>query len=261
MPLAADAQQVTATITALMALLSLPLSIYFSDGMRAIDKIAFSRIRLTDGEAAAQRNLFHPLHRYDLHDAALDGTLLTAHGRNPKISGTPVLTWVSPGAWTLTQTGNPYLIAQASWDDLEGINRLTELLDQPAACAHLAVTQRPELLTEEAASACPRHTLAGALKDLQAALGDDYEPSGGIAQLVRHRPSGKAVAVLLTLSDLHRSQCSAIVSGMARRGWHQVPLDTTWPTICLTRASRSAWDHLKGDIQNPAGEPTGHRRW
>lgn len=255
-----DAHAVATMLTIIATLFGIPTSIYFANGLRLSEYAAYQWNARRYGQAMAQRHLYHPTHRYDLH-AISDGTVLTAHGRSHSTPGTPVLTWSDNGQWTLTQTGQPYPIGYAHWNDLPQIDRLTELLDNPGACQRLAVSEHPEILTSKACQAIPVHTLSATLTDLKAALGADYTPSGGIAQLVRHLPSQKPVAVLLTLPDTLQRQPETLIQGMARRGWNVVDLDADPATICVTKASAKNWQTIAKEVRSPHGEPVGHRRW
>lgn len=258
MPLVDTTYQVTATIIVLATLFSIPLSIYLPNGQRLIDALVYKYITWRSGEPAAKRNIFHPLHRYDLAVLNSDGTLLAPHGAKTKQTGTPLLSWSNDGYWALVLTGARKSLATAQWNDLKGIDRLVERLAvEPSVSPSVqAATPLPD-----PAALAPTHTLARTLKDLQEATGAPQKPLGGVAQLVRHEPSQKAVAVLLTLPANLADRKDFIVQAMATKGWNQVPLSHKPTSICLTLATHSVWRALSPAISNPEGEPNGHRRW
>lgn len=257
MPISADAFAVIALV---VSLTSIPMWVYVND-LPLIDHMAFAYIRVRHGKAIAQRTLFHPLRRYDLQRVDSDGTALAAHGRDTRKPGTPILQWAAGARWDLRLSGDSQPFASASWDDLAGINRLTELLDQPARCRDLRMRNLPEIAARTAVAAATPLTLVGAVNDLQRAVQGRQGPPDGLAQLVRHAPSGKPVGILLTLPESLRDSQNLVATQMAGLGWRAVPLDQDPGTLCLTRLDPKVWQTLAPEILNPKGLPTGHRRW
>lgn len=250
-------QQVTVALTILAVVSYIPLGIYLPNSHRLIDNLVYRNIARRHGTEAAQRNFYHPLHRFDLAVINSDGTLLAPHGANINQAGTPLLAWHADGYWVLSLSMGNVTLGTAVWDDMVGIDSLIERLAQE----HGRPTAQPPSSTADPISNTPSHTLTRAVKDLQEATGGSLEPCGGIAQLVRHQPSDKPVAVLVTFPQQMVNRKDFIVQSMEARGWNPVPLSTSPSTICLTLANPSEWPRISLAVSNPEGASSGHRRW
>lgn len=260
MSLAEKTYRVVSKLTTALTVLPLPVSTKIANGQKSVDASIYKYLTWRSGEPTAKRNAHHPLHRYDVAVLNSDGTLLAAHGARTKETGTPLLQWSDNGYWALVLTGTKHSIATAQWNDQTAIDSLVERLDDPVE-ATPAVEEPVQVTPVDPIDLAPVHTFARTLEDLHEATGAPQEPLGGIAQLVRHTPSNKPVAVLLTIPDNLLKRQNFLISAMGTRGWNLVPLSDEPNTICLTLAPVKAWVALSSAIESPEGDSNGHRRW
>jgi hypothetical protein len=260
MSLAEKTYRVTSKLTTALSFLPLPLATKITKAQKSVDDSIYKYLTWRSGEPTAKRNAHHPLHRYDVAILNSDGTLLAAHGALTKETGTPLLRWSDNGYWALVLTGAKHSIATAQWDDRAAIDSLVERLDGPFEASPV-VEEPTRVAPVDPIDLAPVHTFARTLEDLHEATGAPQEPWGGIAQLVRHTPSNKPVAVLLTLPDNLLKTQNFLISAMGTRGWNLVPLSDEPNTICLTLAPVKAWVALSPAIESPEGDRNGHRRW